>query len=376
MLVKSIRKQTAKRGIRNLTSATHIPVPGRPRDPWVSICPGEGIGPQLIESVLHIFDYLKVPLKTEMIDYSSLKRDKSNSRLLKNKCLLLGPVSNKTCEEESKGVCHSQILKELNTYATITSPISIPGVETNGKDIELLIINETNCGFQAETAPSAEYDDVSSVWITPQKSLTDLAKYAFESAVLGKRRKVSAFHQANFFKESHGEFLMKLRNVAGETKTIEYEELLQGEGAAKLIKDPEAFDLIVIPSNCGDVIQSIAMSLVGGEGMVPWVHLGDKHTIFQQGGTSPCYNKVNERSANPTGMILSASMMLRQVNLPIFADLLENAVFDTYKYSDARTAELGGNYSTREFTEKVIENIHTKSFQRKASRSDQAVQHI
>jgi len=96
------------------------------------------------------------------------------------------------------------------------------------------------------------------------------------------------------------------------------------------------------------------------------VHIGDKFTVFQQGGNNPAYNKVKEDSANPTGIILSASMMLRQVNLPSFADLLEDAVFKTYLNSDARTKELGGNYSTKEFTKKVIENIHVKPSLRKS----------
>lgn len=65
-------------------------------------------------------------------------------------------------------------------------------------------------------------------------------------------------------------------------------------------------------------------------------------------------------------MILSASMMLRQANLPSFADLLEDAVFNTYLNTEIRTSELGGNYSTDEFTRKVIENIHVKPSQRKS----------
>lgn len=167
----------------------------------VSVCPGEGVGPQLVDSVLEIFDFMRVPLKIEMIDYSSLNRGEENTSLKKNNCLLLGPVSNKSYEDEARGICHIQILKELETYASIVNPISIPGAVTNGKDIDMLIIQQTDQGFQSEYPHKAEYDDVSSMWIMPFKKSTKIAEYAFSNALMGKRSKVSAFHQANVFKE-------------------------------------------------------------------------------------------------------------------------------------------------------------------------------
>lgn len=163
---------------------------------------------------------------------------------------------------------------------------------------------------------------------------------------------------------------MNTRRIAGDTKDIKYEEMYLGEAAAKLAKDPEAFDLIVMPHNCGDTISSIAFSTVGGEGMVPGVHIGDKYSIFQQGGSNPDYDNANERNSNPTGIILSASMMLRQANLPSFADLLEDAVFNTHKNLEFKSPELGGNYSTREFTQEVIKNISAKPSTMKQLKND------
>lgn len=370
MIVKTTKTKFVKTGIRTLTSATHLPIPSKPRDMSVSICPGEGVGPKIVGSVLQIFDYLRVPVNVEMIDYSSLKRGHQNQQLTKNKCLLLGPVSNKTYEDERKGVCHSQILKELDTYASVYNPISIPGVNTKGRDIDLLIVQQTDRGFQAEY--DATYDDVSSAWITPHKKSDRIAQYAFSNAMMSKRTKVTALHQANVRRECHGEFLMNTRKAAKQSEGIVYEEMLLGEGAAKLAQDPESFDLIVMPNNCGDIVSSIAMSLVGGSGLVPAVHIGDKYTIFQQGGTNPSYELAKEESANPTGIILSASMMLRQANLPSFADLVEDAVFKTYLNQEVRTPDLGGNYSTDEFTKKIIENIHVKPSSRRNIREEKS----
>lgn len=370
MLVRNFKNQIKKSGVRYLTSATHLPVPSMKRDATISVCPGEGIGPQIVDSVMEIFDYLKVPLNTEMVDYQSLKRGEANTQLTKNKNLLMGPVSNKSYDEESKGVCHRQILSELGVYASVLNPISIPGAEINDKDIDLLIIQQVDQGFQADSDVTAEYDDISSAWITPHRKSDRIAEYAFNNAIMSRRSKVTALHQANIKRECHGEFLQKARKVAKNTPGVIYEEMYLGDGAAKIATDPESFQIIIMPSSCGDIIQSISMSLVGGNGLVPSVHLGENFTLFQQGGTNPCYDKVKEGDANPTGLILSASMMLRQVNLPSFADLIEDAVFKTYSNPEIRTPELGGNYSTKEFTGKVLDNIYVKKAYRKSIKED------
>jgi isocitrate dehydrogenase (NAD+) len=343
---------------RTYTSATHLPIPNKPRDLSVSICPGEGVGPQLTESVLQIFDYLKVPLKTESIEYSSLKRDQGNPELKNNKNLLLGPVSDKTIEEENKGICHSQILEEMDVFASVINAISIPGIDTKGKDVDLLIIQQADKGFQSKSG--AEYDDVSTCWITPCVESKTIAQYALNNALMSQRSKITALHQANIQKECHGEFLINMRKATKDQKGIQYKELNMSDAIGELLKDPEAFELIVLPIGCGNAIQNIAMSLVGGSSIVPSVHIGDKYTIFEQGGNNPCYGKVKDKTANPTGLILAASMMLRQVCLPSYADLIEEAVFKTYENPEIRTPELGGNYSTTEFTNKLIQNLHVR----------------
>jgi len=319
--------------------------PGKERETTVSICPGEGVGPQLVDSVLQVFDYLRVPVKVDMIDYSSLKRGKANGQLTENKNILLGPISNKTFEERQKGICHKQILKELDIFASVLNPISIPGVDTNGVDMDLLIIRHADKAFQLETKKCY------------REKCQKIAQYAFNNAMMGNRNKVYAFHQANIFNECHEEFLSKMRKIAQKSKSIEYEEILLSDGAVELIKNPEAFELIVMPGNCGEATTSIAMSLVGGHQLVPSVHIGDEYSIFEQGGNKPDYVNENKLNANPTGLILASTMMLRQINMPIYSDQIERAVFTTYENPEVRTPDLGGNYSTKEFTEKLINNI-------------------
>ena len=171
-----------------------------------------------------------------------------------------------------------------------------------------------------------------------------------------RRSKITFMHQ-NTNEESDRCLTKFMRKFANENSNIMYDEIHSGLGSSKIVANPELFDVIVTSNNNDDTISTSVMNLVGGEGLVPTVHIGDKFTIFQQGGNYPQYEKVDMKSANPTGILLSASMMLRQTNLPIFADLLEESVYKTYLNSEVRTPDIGGNYSTKEFSKKVMENI-------------------
>jgi isocitrate dehydrogenase (NAD+) len=49
-------------------------------------------------------------------------------------------------------------------------------------------------------------------------------------------------------------------------------------------------------------------------------------------------------------------MMLRHINLPFFADLIQTAVYKTLEEGKVRTPDIGGNAKTNEFTNEIIRN--------------------
>ena len=52
-------------------------------------------------------------------------------------------------------------------------------------------------------------------------------------------------------------------------------------------------------------------------------------------------------------------MMLRYLNLPMFADTLSKALKKTLNDGRIRTFDIGGNATTDEFTNEVINNCQT-----------------
>jgi isocitrate/isopropylmalate dehydrogenase len=51
-------------------------------------------------------------------------------------------------------------------------------------------------------------------------------------------------------------------------------------------------------------------------------------------------------------------MMLRYLNLPYYADAIQDGVFRTIKQGKVLTPDIGGSANTKEFTKEVMRNIH------------------
>src|SRR5258708_31520646 len=66
---------------------------------------------------------------------------------------------------------------------------------------------------------------------------------------------------------------------------------------------------MVMENMFGDILPDMSAGLTGGMGMAPSADIGDGHAVFQPcHGTAP--DIMGQGKANPTGMILSAAMML------------------------------------------------------------------
>lgn len=66
--------------------------------------------------------------------------------------------------------------------------------------------------------------------------------------------------------------------------------------------------------------------LTGGPGVVPGANMGTHATIFEQGARHIGMDIAGRDVANPTAIILAASMMLRHIQLPMHANRLDSAV--------------------------------------------------
>lgn len=80
---------------------------------------------------------------------------------------------------------------------------------------------------------------------------------------------------------------------------------------------------MVMPNLYGTIVNNTCAGITSGVGMSPGFDVGDKYSVFRQGNRHIASDIAGKNIANPTAMLLSASMMLRMDNLPKFADMIE-----------------------------------------------------
>jgi 3-isopropylmalate dehydrogenase len=125
----------------------------------------------------------------------------------------------------------------------------------------------------------------------------------------------------------------------------------------KLIAAPRHFEVIVTENMFGDILSDEASMLTGSLGMLPTASLGGNGpSLFEPvHGTAP--DIAGQGIANPIGMILSAALMLRHgLGREGQAAAVESAV-DRALEKGIRSGDLGGNATTAEMTEAVLEEL-------------------
>ena len=134
---------------------------------------------------------------------------------------------------------------------------------------------------------------------------------------------------------------------------IEVEDFYVDATAMYLITRPESFEVIVTTNLFGDILSDEGAGLVGGLGMIPSGNIGEDGALFEPvHGSAP--DIAGQGIANPMAMLLSACMMLNYLKEYDGEERLNNAILEVLNEGKTLTPDLGGNASTSEVAEAII----------------------
>jgi 3-isopropylmalate dehydrogenase len=133
----------------------------------------------------------------------------------------------------------------------------------------------------------------------------------------------------------------------------------------KLITGPAAMDVVVTENMFGDILTDEASVLAGSMGMLPSASLSETGVGLPHDRRMGLYEPIHGSApdiagrgiANPVGTILSAALLLRySLKQEEAARAIEAAVHQTIT-DGARTADLGGELTTRQMTDEIIKHL-------------------
>ncbi|MGN6495232.1 MAG: NADP-dependent isocitrate dehydrogenase [Agriterribacter sp.] len=336
----------------------------------IAVAKGDGIGPEIMDATLRIFEANKVPLEYEFVDMGKWVFDKGFSNGMTPEAqhtieslglLFKGPMET----PKGKGVKSINVTarKTWNTYANKRVFQSLHGVDTvfskAGIPIDITIVRENIEDTYGGIEHMITHDvALSRRFITRPGSL-QVIRYAFEMAKQKNARRVSCGHKANIMKITDGLFLECFYEVAKEYPELKADDIIVDDLCMKLVTRPDTFDVVVLTNLQGDIVSDLCAGLVGGLGFAPSANVGDHISIFEAvHGTAP--DIAGKNIANPTALLLSGISMLRHVGLTANAAVIENALLYTLE-SGVHTGDFGNkavpSVNTPQFADAVISNF-------------------
>ncbi len=333
----------------------------------ITLAMGDGIGPEIMGSVLEIFDAVRVPLEYEIVEMGkkvALAEDHSGIGAAARKSVEATGVLLKGPMETPGGSGYQSVnvtaRKLWGTFASKRVYRTLPGVPMplGFTRLDLTMVRE-NIEDTYGAVEHMQTRDVAQCrrFITRPGS-EQVHRYTFEMAARKGARRVTCAHKASIMKLTDGLFLETFYEVAKDFPQIEADDILVDALAMHLVLEPTAFDVIVLPNFQGDILTDLAAGLVGGLAYAPSANIGDGICIFEAvHGTAPAI--VGQDLANPAALLLSGTMMLRHVGLVRHASVIEKALERTLT-SMHRRPDLGQPipvFRTSVFSKKMIEEL-------------------
>ena len=328
----------------------------------ITLINGDGIGPEISDSVVRIIKASGLNINWDIQSAGADVADKEGTPLpkrvldsiRKNKVALKAPVTTPI----GKGFrsVNVQLRKELDLYANLRPCKNLPGIKTRFDNVDLVIVRENTEDLYAGIEEQIDKDTAHSIKIITRQASERICKFAFDYAVKNNRKEVCAVSKANIMKLSDGLFLEAYRTVAANYPQIKTREILVDNLCMQLVQDPTRFDVLVLPNLYGDIVSDLTAGLIGGLGVAQGANIGTDCAVFEPvHGSAPDIKGQNK--ANPTALLLSAIEMLKYIGENQVASRIEKALYKTLSQGH-KTFDIGGNLSTTEFTDKIIDNLN------------------
>jgi isocitrate dehydrogenase (NAD+) len=256
-------------------------------------------------------------------------------------------------------------LRQLfDLYANVRPVRTIAGVPSRYTGVDLVIVRENTEDLYAgvEHYIDPRRTAAESIAIITRYGSERVIRYAFEYARRHGRKKVTLVHKANILKLSNGLFLETGKDVAKQYPDLAFDDLIVDATAMKLVIAPERFDVIVTMNLFGDILSDLTAGLVGGLGVAPAANIGD---VGEDGRACAMFEAVHGTApdiagkgiANPTGLMLSAAMLLDHVGQGDAAARLRTGIFAALSDARTRTGDLGGTANTAGYCDAVIRTM-------------------
>lgn len=358
----------------------------------ILILPGDGIGQEVCKAMMPIFDVLGLPVALEFgrIGWECWKEEgnpvpqKTWDQIAQSDAVLLGAITSKPKAEAEAALPAAlqnqghqfvspviQLRQKLQLFANVRPASNVLG---RGQDFRMAVIRENTeglyAGFDYQGIPAQMQDMVKhpnihvygpdeascTVRLQTRFGMERLFHFAFIHAQENGFDKVTFADKPNVMRESGAFAKAILEDVSAQYPSIEHEIHNVDAMALWLVRRPERFGVIVAENMFGDILSDLAGGVMGGLGLAPSGNYGASTAYFEPvHGSAP--GMAGQNRGNPAAMFMTAAMMFRHLGFDAAAAHVVSAVTDCVRGPHNKTYDLGGDASTTEFANRILDQI-------------------
>jgi 3-isopropylmalate dehydrogenase len=337
----------------------------------VAVLPGDGIGPEVIAEGVRILRAVEqrsghcFELREGLIGGAALDArgsplpDETVKLCRAADAVLLGAVGGPRWDDPNAKQRPEQGLlglrKELGVYANLR-PVTVHPSLIAASPLRAERLNGVDLVFVRELTGGIYFGEKRRERVGGGERAVDVCTYTTAeiervTRIAGelartRRRKLTSVDKANVLETSRLWRTTVTRVVRDEFPDLELDHVLVDACAMQLLRNAQAFDVIVTENMFGDILTDEAAMLAGSLGVLPSASLGDEEVEESQGdgdggdksvgrlrrglyepihGSAP--DIAGRGIANPVGTILSVALMLRHTfGLESEARAIESAV--------------------------------------------------
>jgi 3-isopropylmalate dehydrogenase len=311
--------------------------------------PGDGIGPEIIEQAVkvlnviekkfgHKFIFKEAPVGAVAIEETGNPYpDETHELCMNSDAVLFGAIGDPKYDNNPQAKVRPEqgllsMRQKLGLYANIRPVTTYPSLihksplrEELIKGADFIIIRELTGGIyfgelRGRTENGTKAFDTN---VYSKDEISRVTRLAFEYAAK-RNKKLTAIDKANVLATSRL-WRETIQEMESDYPDIDVEYLLVDNAAMQIVQWPTRFDVMVTENMFGDILSDEASVITGSMGLLPSASIGVHTSVFEPiHGSYP--QAAGKDIANPCATILSAAMMLDELNLKTEANAIRKVV--------------------------------------------------
>lgn len=353
-----------------------------PRHYEIAVIGGDGTGPEVVEEGKKVLEAAgkKFGINFSFTDFNfggerykktgETISDQEIEDLKKFRAIYLGAIGH---PDVAPGILELGILLKLrftmDQYINLRPVKLYPGVDCPLKDkgpedIDFIVVRENTGGLYTGhggvTRKGTPHEVATQVMVYDRQMVDRCLKYSFELAkerkAEGKPGKLTLVNKTNVLTNVGDLWFRAFMEMKESYPGIETDYNHIDAACMWMVKNPEWYDVMVVPNMFGDIITDLGAMVQGGMGIAAGGNINPEGTsMFEPiGGSAPKYTGMN--IINPLAAIEAGRMMLKHLGEAEAAKAIEKAVSDICtKIKSLSAGKMG--YSTSEVGDMVASQI-------------------